>query len=80
MTCENSKFGQHITELVARLALDPQAVAKAVISERAAEARMLAGQVRLKAPGVPVLGDLAAQLEARAARLDEVAANWGKKR
>ena len=73
-----SPFATHITEVVNSLMLDRDRTktAKALIRERSMETRHMAEQIRAKASGVPVLADLASQLEERVQTLGAIAEQW----
>ena len=75
-----SPFARHITEQVNSLmaARDRTATGQALIRERAAEARLYAGQARKYAAGVPELLAFADDLQSRALLLEDIAAKWGQ--
>lgn len=75
-----SGFERHIRERVAGIALDADGVAQALVRERAAELRHIAGCLREQAPKVPAFESLIAHLEGRATKLDQIANRWGAAR
>ena len=79
-----SLFAQHITDVVNSLSItrDRKEMAQALIRERVAEAKLIAGQIR-KVPEErqnAETEEITAKLDDRAARLEGIAAAWGTER